>query len=65
MKNNYRHETPLVVRMTNTFKLEKWHSMVISKSHHPTNLSQELFIAMMEEVTLWAKEVQENDPKFR
>ncbi|KAL7633332.1 UNVERIFIED_CONTAM: hypothetical protein RMT77_016438 [Armadillidium vulgare] len=59
-----RHETQFTVRVTNTFKLEKWHGMIIMKKHHPTNFSLQEFEMFLNDVVNWANEVQVVDPSY-
>lgn len=51
------------MRVTNTFKVEAWHSMVITRNtHHPVNLTQETVIYLLQEAVEWIYDVtQENE----
>ncbi|XP_042208980.1 uncharacterized protein LOC121857155 isoform X2 [Homarus americanus] len=57
-----RHITDETVRMTNTFKVEAWHSMVITRHlHHPINLTKSLIVKFFQEAATWAYEVSTKD----
>ncbi|XP_018027327.1 uncharacterized protein LOC108682635 [Hyalella azteca] len=54
-----RHETNSSVRVSNTFKMERWHLMVVTKSphHHPTKMSRSLYTAFVSDAVLLAREI--------
>ncbi|MCL4139614.1 UNVERIFIED_CONTAM: hypothetical protein GTU68_026565, partial [Idotea baltica] len=61
-----RHETAYTVRMSNSFKIERWHGMVITKnSHHPTNLSSGEVLMLFEDAILWASQIQDMEPAYK
>lgn len=60
-----RHTSNHTVRMTNTFKVEAWHSMVITRHvHHPTNLTKNVLIKVFQEVTTWFYDVSQKDVHY-
>ncbi|XP_069173007.1 uncharacterized protein [Procambarus clarkii] len=60
-----RHTSKDTVRMTNTFKVEAWHSMVITRHlHHPTNLSRDLLVKFFQEATTWLNDVSKKDVHY-
>ena len=60
-----RHETKDTVRLTNTFKMETHHSMVVpTHVHHPLHLSRELLVHLFEEATQWFYDVSQQESHF-
>ncbi|XP_066980464.1 uncharacterized protein [Macrobrachium rosenbergii] len=59
-----RHITKDTARVSNTFKVEAWHSMVITKQHHPTNMSKEVVVNLLKESMSWVYEVSQKDPQY-
>jgi hypothetical protein len=51
-----RIETKLSYTAANTFKYDKWHSLIVSRNHDPLNMSEEEMIDMFELVTKKIKE---------
>ncbi|XP_068238693.1 uncharacterized protein [Palaemon carinicauda] len=60
-----RNTKQYTVRMSNTFKLDRWHAMVIPyKQHHPLNFTLPTFLAFFHECWMIAEEVQEMDNDY-
>lgn len=52
-------------RVTNTFKVEAWHSMVVTKHlHHPLNFTKELMNHFFKAAMSWIYEVSRKDPAY-
>ncbi|XP_037793144.1 uncharacterized protein LOC119588578 isoform X1 [Penaeus monodon] len=52
-------------RLTNTFKVESWHSMVVTKYlHHPLNFTRELMSHFFEAAMTWIYDVSQKDTKY-
>ncbi|KAG0727969.1 hypothetical protein GWK47_033509 [Chionoecetes opilio] len=60
-----RHETQDTVRLSNTFKMEAHHSMVVpSHVHHPLHLPRDLVMKLFEDATQWFFDVSQQEPHF-
>ncbi|XP_045115229.1 uncharacterized protein LOC123506904 isoform X3 [Portunus trituberculatus] len=60
-----RHETKDTVRISNTFKMEAHHSMVVpSHVHHPLHLPRDLLVHLFEDATQWFFDVGQQEPHF-
>jgi hypothetical protein len=46
-----RIETKLTYTSANTFKYDKWHSLIVSRNHDPLNMKEEEMIDMFELVS--------------
>ncbi|XP_042887639.1 uncharacterized protein LOC122263320 [Penaeus japonicus] len=52
-------------RVTNTFKVEAWHSMVVTKHlHHPLNFTRELMSHFFEAAMAWVYDVSEAESNY-
>ncbi|KAF2354814.1 HIT-like domain [Trinorchestia longiramus] len=62
-----RHETNASIRVSNAFKLERWHLMVVTRPphHHPTNFSRSLYTAFLSDAVALALEIIEVEPTMR
>ncbi|KDR16481.1 uncharacterized protein LOC110832564 [Zootermopsis nevadensis] len=49
------------VSASNTFKLEKWHSLFLSKKHDPTDLTEEEFLDLFNTSLKWFKKAHSLD----
>lgn len=59
-----RHITKDTARVTNTFKVESYHSMVVTKQHHPINISREVTVNMFKEALTWFYDVSQQDAQY-
>ncbi|CAL4075302.1 unnamed protein product [Meganyctiphanes norvegica] len=59
-----RSENSSSARLSNTFKLEKWHTIVVTRTHHPTNISKDAFIRLLESTLPWIRMVAAKDPDY-
>lgn len=60
-----RHETKDTVRVSNTFKMDVHHSMVVpSHVHHPLHLPLPLLMHLFEEATQWFFDVSQQEPHY-
>ncbi|XP_052779894.1 uncharacterized protein LOC128217076 isoform X1 [Mya arenaria] len=48
----------------NTFKLDRWHDLVLLKKHHPINWTQEEFLDLMETLLKWFEKVNQADQNY-
>lgn len=61
----HRHETKDTVRVSNTFKMDVHHSMVVpSHIHHPLHLPLPLLVHLFEEATQWFFDVSQQEPHY-
>lgn len=61
----HRHDNGVTVRVSNTFKVEAWHSMMVTKgSHHPTNLTQRQITSLFKQATSWMQEISLKSPHY-
>ncbi|RNA09093.1 hypothetical protein BpHYR1_006566 [Brachionus plicatilis] len=60
-----RLETPLSYSAANTFKYDKWHSLIVSRNHDPLNLKEEEIIDMYSLSWEWFKKVSSIDPSAK
>lgn len=52
-------------RVTNTFKVESWHSMVVTKYlHHPLNFTRDLMSHFFEAAVAWVYDVSQMDTNY-
>ncbi len=58
-------ETELSYTSANTFKYDKWHSLILSRNHNPMELSKEEFVDMFSLALKWFKKVNELDISAR
>lgn len=56
-----RIETNLSYSAANTFKYDKWHGLILARSHNPLTLKKEEFIDMFDLALTWYKEVKKQD----
>lgn len=54
-------ETPLSYTSANTFKYDKWHSLILSRKHNPLTLTQEDILDMFNIAIQWFKKVYKLD----
>ncbi|XP_071521968.1 uncharacterized protein [Panulirus ornatus] len=60
-----RHPTPKTMRVSNTFKAERWHCLIITRhQHHPLNFTLDTFIAFFDEALIYAREVAHAEEKY-
>jgi len=57
----YRVEGRYSVSASNTFKLDKWHSMFLSKKHNPIDLTEEEFVDLFNTSLKWFKKANSVD----
>ena len=60
-----RHPRNHSVRMSNIFKMGKWHGLLITKQHDPTAISFCDIYDMLNDSLVWAKEIHSIDPQFK
>lgn len=58
-------ETPLSYSAANTFKYDKWHSLIVSRNHDPLNLKEEEIIDMYNLSLKWFEKVNSIDSSAR
>ena len=44
--------------------MDRWHGMVITKKHHPVNVSLEALEALLEDAHLWSRQIYAIDPNY-
>lgn len=60
-----RHITEETLRMTNTFKVEAWHSLVITRHmHHPLNFTKDMLVRFFQEGMAWIYDVSKKDQHY-
>ncbi|XP_076056549.1 uncharacterized protein LOC143034417 isoform X2 [Oratosquilla oratoria] len=60
-----RHETQYSARVSNTFKIERWHGMIVTRGqHHPTNFTRDFFTSFLGDCMPWILKVWENDRDY-
>ncbi|KAK4305982.1 hypothetical protein Pmani_022174 [Petrolisthes manimaculis] len=59
------HDNGVTLRVSNTFKVEAWHSMMVTRdSHHPTNLTRRQVVSLFKQATSWVQEVSLKNPHY-
>ncbi|CAL4121686.1 unnamed protein product, partial [Meganyctiphanes norvegica] len=60
-----RYETSDSARVSNTFKVEKWHGMLVTRNHHhPIKIPKDLFVRFLEDSMIWIYQVVKEDPDY-
>ncbi|XP_071522175.1 uncharacterized protein [Panulirus ornatus] len=60
-----RHETSKTMRVSNTFKVERWHSLVVTRhQHHPLNFSLDTFVAFLDEANAYIKQIARTEEEY-
>jgi hypothetical protein len=57
----YRVEGQHSVSASNTFKLDKWHGLFLSKKHNPVDLTEEEFVDLFNTSLKWFKKANSID----
>lgn len=52
------------VTVSNTFKVNKWHSMAITRKHHPLNWTEEEFLDLVNTAMKWIAKVHSIDSSY-
>lgn len=58
-----RVETNLSYTAANTFKYDKWHSLILSRNHNPMNLTNDELLDMFNVATAWYQKANKIDKK--
>ena len=54
-----------VYSASNAFKIDKWHNLFLTKSHHPINITQEAYMELFDLAGEWFLHVNKVDPEYR
>ncbi|XP_069163010.1 uncharacterized protein [Procambarus clarkii] len=60
-----RHPTKRTMRVSNIFKVERWHSLVVTRyQHHPLNFTLDTFIAFFQDALTYINQVTEMEEQY-